>query len=1144
MEKVSNDPDTKVEIVDWGWNQAIDLADSNAYWTWEVDTDTAAFEPVDLKADLSILNFGNGAYGAVANENNPDLTNGFSIFTPVRGNCRISTGTSCVDNSDCPSVCQGGSTPGGPCDVSADCGLGGVCDNCTNAQDFNGTLGNNRAGRNSCFFKGPAGIGSTALATLGLPEPPDDDIDNNSAGGIDEYVTANGPIRNMDIFAFNGPDMRFSTLEDIYGDTGETFQAAVGMLNVEKASEDALDPVPSYGVGVDDMYFQWRELELVDDVTTCTPGGPGVGGECAVIDLQTVNFFEGNTLLKITVLEKSPPVANDCDFDGTPDVPATTDCDGNLTADLPVKATSQAEPAGEIVYANQVGPFQYTVDLPVSALYNVDGVLFVQGSGTQNPAVTVLYFDEDDGTGQICKNDVDPVAHGRVESTSTLFFSTSNVVLLNAVLGDNGDDDGWADSNETVSMQIELSNKSGVDLSGIVARLQSNDPKVECVINPSLDFGDLPEGESALSTGAFQFKVADVQREGTCSVGLNVCTTNAQCVAGGGDSCSADLEDFSITLTVILASNEFDATIAPQRVTLDLDLDATGGTGPGTFSEGFETGTFNTFTSMNIDDGKSSEVQSEGYRCQYSDPDWVNSNSYGQITDCWLAASPAQATDFYWRVNKPSDDGGNRAYEGNNSIHMGRWNSTVSDFTTPLATLEALGSNNPIYLGWDRVCETTRTTPCTGDGDCPGGESCVGVTPELSFKHQISLADSRNLNTGGNESADGAVAMIQLADAAGNPVGNWIKVDPTLNVYDTQRTDNYTNCFFDPIDDGSTEDDFDDPSDPDRRLGPSSLCFPEYTWVHQGSTVDAFDPTLIANASDGPGLQGSAGVGTWIETKVNLTRFRGRSLRLRFISSAIKAGSAVDWEALFGWNDPPLPTDDGWWVDDIQVKDALLTSPATVTADVTDNSGLPGCGGNCTAITASLAADPTGTLPAPGQLVELSAVGSSADKCSGGTLQYQFRIGSTVLRGWTDNPILVQAPEGSATYTVDVRCSSLTTCTGSASLPVNVNCPASGNLGGNIAVSASSTAALAFDGTYSYHYCEGTKAGLAAYTCSFANYPATGNGASYAWQLGTPTAGNFNWALFRVPGTLGAGTGFCNDPGVSWGNTGRDAVLP
>ena len=49
---------------------------------------------------------------------------------------------------------------------------------------------------------------------------------------------------------------------------------------------------------------------------------------------------------------------------------------------------------------------------------------------------------------------------------------------------------------------------------------------------------------------------------------------------------------------------------------------------------------------------------------------------------------------------------------------------------------------------------------------------------------------------------------------------------PVVDLYDSQVVDNYTNCIFDPTDDGNTEDDYFDPTDPNRRLGPSSGCNP------------------------------------------------------------------------------------------------------------------------------------------------------------------------------------------------------------------------------------------------------------------------------------------------------------------------------
>ena len=153
-----------------------------------------------------------------------------------------------------------------------------------------------------------------------------------------------------------------------------------------------------------------------------------------------------------------------------------------------------------------------------------------------------------------------------------------------------------------------------------------------------------------------------------------------------------------------------------------------------------------------------------------------------------------------------------------------------------------------------------------------------------------------------------------------------------------------------------------------------------------------------------------------------------------------------------GWN--PIEADDGWYIDDIQVTNTLV-SAATITADTAANAGLPAscAGAACTAVTASLVADPTST-GAPGQLTNLDASGSSGS-CVNGVLQYRFwttnnnttvgDAGDVLLRTWTDNPELVDAPSGTTRYGVQVRCSALTSCAGSATAQVVVDCPSTGN---------------------------------------------------------------------------------------------------
>ena len=150
-----------------------------------------------------------------------------------------------------------------------------------------------------------------------------------------------------------------------------------------------------------------------------------------------------------------------------------------------------------------------------------------------------------------------------------------------------------------------------------------------------------------------------------------------------------------------------------------------------------------------------------------------------------------------------------------------------------------------------------------------------------------------------------------------------------------------------------------------------------------------------------------------------------------------------------GWN--PTEADDGWYIDDVQVTNRLL-SPATVTVDTADRSGLPGCGPDCTSVTAVLTATPP-SPGAPGQPVVLDASASAADACPGGVLLFRFSLDEdddgflhgpldVLLRDWTSDAILVDAPAYTARYVVEVRCSSRISCEGSTTALVTVPCPA------------------------------------------------------------------------------------------------------
>ncbi|MCP3980277.1 MAG: S8 family serine peptidase [bacterium] len=1078
IQKVGGASDT-IEITQWAWNQAVDLPDSNVFWSWEFDTDVNSLEPVDIIADLTLLNFGNGGYGAFTQEGNPDLTNGFSMFAPQ--------------------------------------GITGA--------SFNGTVGNNRVGKNSCFFENAG----AALATPGLAQPLDNDVadfyctdgpnvtcngglsdctDEGLVGpcvqdnaAVDEYVKVNGPLRNMDIFAFNGPDMRFATLEDIFGKTGTTFQAGVGMLNFEKAQAADPDPAAGYGVAVDDMVVEWREFGLVADTTNCA-----TEGQCAAMEVESTNFYEGNALVKISVMDASHDGNTDCDLDGTPDGLSNCDGDANLEISVEIQTESELNP-GERVLLEETTPGSgvYTGTIPVSVSYDVPGTLFAQVVGTDNPTVLATYLDNNDGTctnPTICKclNDVDPGAQGEVQTATTIFLTAGNLIVTSTKLTDNGDNDGWADTNETVDMQIEVSNKTGVDLTGCTARLATGDSKIDCVIDSFAVIGDMAEDEVKLLAPAEAFR-------------FHVSSTADRTSSGG----LSDLDVFESEFSVIMQCDQFDVITIPQNVTLDLDLNATGGSGPGTFVEGFEVaGGLGSFTTLNLDFGALTGdplANSDGKRCQYSDPDWVNSNSYGAITDCFVGPTAAAADAYTWQVHRTTDIDGGRAYTGTQSLYMGIFGANADEHTTPLATLEGVGSAAPINLGWD------------------------GVEPQMSFRQQVSLIDSRSVNAPASESADRGVVHAQLADGTGTGIGDWIKLEPYQNVYDQQGTDNYTNCLFDPDDDGNTEDDFFDPGDPDRRLGPSSMCFPEFSWAYLGDTFNAFSAELLGNA-EGPGEAGSVGLGTWVESRFDLARFRGRRLRLRFQNSGIKVGTFANYEQLFGYN--PDPGDDGWWIDEIEISDTLSTA-ASISVDNAPNAGLDPCGSICDSVTADLQLDPAGGLGAPGQPVELDASGSTAQngRCLDGTLQFRFSNNvDGVMRDYTDDPTLLDAPLVAKTYTVDVRCSADDTCNGTANAGIAISCPT----GPGITVSFDDKGAFGWDsGIDKWFYSQGLLSTLDADRTPSSSGTTTSNcadlgGGEHCVTDVNPAAGDGAWWLVRPAGTLGE---LCN---LTWKSGGSGEV--
>jgi hypothetical protein len=176
---------------------------------------------------------------------------------------------------------------------------------------------------------------------------------------------------------------------------------------------------------------------------------------------------------------------------------------------------------------------------------------------------------------------------------------------------------------------------------------------------------------------------------------------------------------------------------------------------------------------------------------------------------------------------------------------------------------------------------------------------------------------------------DRGVVEVQLADASGAPIGNWLKIVAYENNYDQQGTDDFTNCTFDPVDDGNDEDDYFNPSDPLRRLGPSSTCFPEFVFARGGHTDWRLDFNPANTSASRRTDRASRKPGSRFSQSGDLGPAEVRPLRLSPAVASVSASSPTSieigasrlWDELFAVDN--VVGDDGWFIDDVRIMEAV-----------------------------------------------------------------------------------------------------------------------------------------------------------------------------------------------------------------------------
>ena len=147
---------------------------------------------------------------------------------------------------------------------------------------------------------------------------------------------------------------------------------------------------------------------------------------------------------------------------------------------------------------------------------------------------------------------------------------------------------------------------------------------------------------------------------------------------------------------------------------------------------------------------------------------------------------------------------------------------------------------------------------------------------------------------------------------------------------------------------------------------------------------------------------------------------------------------------------------------------------------------------------------------------------------------------STELRGWSEDPELIDAPANDRDYLVEVRCSTDLSCLGSVVVNVDVDCPSSGNLSTAFpeTILAQTKILFSWSTPVDFDVFTGDLGAVSAYAGTLAS----GTGSSFVAGA-TPDPGTGFYFVVRDAGE------FCNDIGL-WTSGGaaetpsRETALP
>ncbi len=236
----------------------------------------------------------------------------------------------------------------------------------------------------------------------------------------DPLRSDNGPVRNVDftlvqyaggfVFSVTGPGGPTAAVTAFDINPGPRWQIGIGFFTVETT-----DTVGDYGMGIDDVVFEWDERHPVDEgqfVPAHTPacsrfGGAGqpAGSQCGTLSVDRTVLYECNEALTVTVNDPKRAGA------GSVQVLAASDSDARLFSTGKATALHPHETFNLPEAPPNSGIF--TAPVTISQSLNEQGLLFVsdadsslvfyyldpQCDANRNGILNQLNFDNLDGDG-------------------------------------------------------------------------------------------------------------------------------------------------------------------------------------------------------------------------------------------------------------------------------------------------------------------------------------------------------------------------------------------------------------------------------------------------------------------------------------------------------------------------------------------------------------------------------------------------------------------------------------------------------------------------------------------------------------------------------------------------------------------------